>query len=483
MVSAATSTDFANKAKTERTVAPNATNVPAMQSAELSDVSRSKLFQSMWHTWLTEMASTKDRVSAAELLVQRLGAVLPDHTIRLGWGARTMHRLHDGRLGWLGAENSIRQRYDAQWLASTSEDSSPPTESMSRWDNGTLVIDLVPDVENASQSSDTTEGGSTTIPRCQLWIRPPGADDFDARTFQRMLTPDVMGLFAAIFLSRPAKDHWGRLANKLSKWWSRRGLIGIAFLVTLILTCIPMSYRTHAIATVAPMNGRLIASPIDATLLTTLVRPGDRVKAGQTLLQLDGRPLRIELESLLAEIDEAQKDEDIALASNQIASAQLAGLRRKTLLRKAELLQDKLSKLDVVSPIDGIIIQGDLTRSLGTPLEIGQTLMEVAPEGNVEIELELPESEIGFVEMNAPVELWFPALDGEAFESSVQSVWPAATIRDDSNVFVAIAELPNENAALRVGMRGEAIVMGPTYPWIWKWIRTPVRRMGWMIGW
>ncbi|WP_286762832.1 MULTISPECIES: efflux RND transporter periplasmic adaptor subunit [Rhodopirellula] len=482
MVSTAASTDFASQAKPKRVVASNATNAQTMQSAELSDISRSKLFQSMWHTWLTEMASTKDRVSAAELLVQRLCTVLPEHTIRLGWGGRTLHRLHDGRLGWLGADNSIRQRYDAQWLASTAEDSPPPTESTSRWDNGTLVIDLVPDVENASHPSENASGGSTS-PRCQLWIRPPAADDFDARTFQRMLTPDVMGLFAAIFLSRPAKDHWGRLANKLSKWWSRRGLIGIAFLVTLILTCIPMSYRTHAIATVAPMNGRLIASPIDATLLTTLVRPGDRVTEGQTLLQLDGRPLRIELESLLAEIDEAQKDEDIALASNQIASAQLAGLRRKTLLRKAELLQDKLSKLDVVSPIDGIIIQGDLTRSLGTPLEIGQTLMEVAPEGNVEIELELPESEIGFVEMNAPVELWFPALDAVAFESSVQSVWPAATIRDDANVFVAIAELPNENAALRVGMRGEAIVMGPTYPWIWKWIRTPVRRMGWMIGW
>ncbi|MEO9935240.1 efflux RND transporter periplasmic adaptor subunit [Rhodopirellula bahusiensis] len=483
MVSTAPSETFANQAPAELASTTENSATHPMQFAELSDVSQSKLFQSMWHTWLTEMASTKDRVCAAELLVQRLCAVLPEHTIRLGWGARSLHRLHDGRLGWLGAENSIRQRYDAQWLASTVEADTPVTESTSRWDNGTLVIDLVPDVEPTSDSSKAGQNVSAAVPRCQLWIRPPGADDFDAKVFQRMLTTDVMGLFAAIFLSRPAKDHWGRLASKLSKWWSRRGLIGIAVLVTLILTCIPMSYRTHAIATVTAMNGRMIASPIDATLLTTLVRPGDRVKAGQTLLQLDGRPLRIELESLLAEIDEAQKDEDIALASSQIASAQLAELRRKTLLRKAELLQDKLSKLDVVSPIDGVIIQGDLTRSLGTPLEIGQTLMEVAPEGNVEIELELPESEIGFVEMNGPVELWFPALDGEAFESNVRSVWPAATIRDDANVFVAIAELPNEDASLRVGMRGEAVVLGPTYPWIWKWVRTPVRRLGWMIGW
>jgi hypothetical protein len=429
------------------------------------------------------MASTKDRVSAAELFVQHLSEILPEHTIRLGWGARSLHRLHDSRLGWLGADNSIRQRFDAQWLASTVEPAAPITESASRWENGTLVIDLVPDTEPATQTANKAKGDGAGIARCQLWIRPPSADDFDAKTFQRMFPADVMGLFAAVFLSRPAKDHWGRLASRISQWWSRRGLIGIAFLVTLILTCIPMSYRTHATATVAAMNGRLIASPIDATLLTTLVRPGDRVKAGQTLLQLDGRPLRIELESVLAEIEEAQKDEDIALASGQIATAQLAGLRRKTLMRKAELLQDKLDQLDVASPIDGMVIQGDLTRSLGTPLEIGQTLMEIAPEGNVEIELELPESEIRFVEMNAPVELWFPALDGREFESRVRSVWPAATIRDDANVFVAIAELPNSDAALRVGMRGEAVVIGPTYPWIWKWIRTPVKRLGWMIGW
>ncbi|WP_047817242.1 efflux RND transporter periplasmic adaptor subunit [Rhodopirellula islandica] len=455
----------------------------AALTQDSSAVSRTKMFQSMWHAWLTEMASTKDRVSAAELLVQRLTEVLPEHTIRLGWGTRSLHRLHDGRLGWLGADNSIRQRFDAQWLASTVEAESPATESTSRWDNGTLVIELVPDTIPITKSSPKGKSDSVDIPCCRVWIRPPSADDFDAKTFQRMLSADVMGLFAAVFLSRPAKDHWGRLANKISKWWSRRGLIGIAFLVTLILTCIPMSYRTHATATVAAMDGRLIASPIDATLLATMVRPGDRVQAGQTLLQLDGRPLRIELESMVAEIDEAQKDEDIALASGQIATAQLAGLRRKTLLRKAELLQDKLNKLDVVSPIDGVVIQGDLTRSLGTPLEIGQTLMEIAPEGNVEVELELPESEILFVEMNAPVELWFPALDGRSFDSRVRSVWPAATIRDDSNVFVAIAELPNSDAALRVGMRGEAVVIGPTYPWIWKWIRTPVKRLGWMIGW
>ncbi|MCC9644474.1 efflux RND transporter periplasmic adaptor subunit [Rhodopirellula sp. JC740] len=445
---------------------------------------RVERFQAMWFAWITELAASPDRRAGAETLAERLSELLPEHTIRIGWGKKSLHRLYDGRLGWLGGENSIRQRYDAQWLAMSVEADEPLTQSKTYWDNGTLHVVLIPAGRQFSQTlrsdeKDDAENGQ----RCHLWIRPPSADAFDAKSFERMTSPAILELLATVFLNRPAKDHWGLLSKKASKWWSRRGLIGIGLLLLLIVTCIPMSYRVDATAKVTALNGRLVASPIDATLLTTLVQPGDRVNAGQTLVQLDGRPLRIELESVLAEIDEVQKDEDIALASGEIATAQLAGLRRKKLSRQAELLQDKLSKLDVVSPIDGIVIQGDLSRALGTPLEIGQTLMEVAPEGNVEIELEIPESEIGFVSDQAVVDLWFPALDEKRFESKVQSVWPAATIRDDANVFVAIAELPNDDASLRVGMQGEALVLGPTTPWIWKWIRTPIKRVGWMIGW
>jgi hypothetical protein len=37
--------------------------------------------------------------------------------------------------------------------------------------------------------------------------------------------------------------------------------------------------------------------------------------------------------------------------------------------------------------------------------------------------------------------------------------------------------------ALRVGMQGEAVLIGPTRPWIWKWVRLPIRRLGWVMGW
>ncbi|MBB3207902.1 multidrug efflux pump subunit AcrA (membrane-fusion protein) [Rhodopirellula rubra] len=486
-------------------------------------------FKLLWHPLLTGIAASPDRDVAAQCIVTQIAERLPDHTVRLGWGIRggdaerggRLSRLLDSRLGWLGADNSIYQS-----LKSRLEKNPTPEElkAIVRWESANLVVELIPkksqdagaDQEtgvdpNAANSNAANRSGVESFGR--IWIRPPQGDNTVLKRFAEMLPKEAVDATATVFFSRPASGQLGRIASVLSRWWSKRGTFGIAALLVLMLACIPVSYRIPAAATVTAMNSRRVAAPIDATLLVAHVQPGDRVSKGDPLIELDGRPLRIELEAITSEIAEATKDEDIGLASGQIAQAQLAGLKRKSLSRRRELITRRLSQLIVTSPIDGVVIQGDLQHSLGTPLEIGQTLLEIAPNGSLEVELEIPEVEIGFVEHNAPVEFYFPAVGRTDFRSQIGSIWPSATIRDDENVFIAKTPMPtmdervsvdhdmflepetpmfvsqqmtnDETSAteLRVGMRGEAVVLGPTRPWVWKWVRVPLRKIGWVVGW
>jgi hypothetical protein len=438
---------------------------------------------SLWPVLLTHMAASPTREDAGQRLVANLAEKLPDHTIRFGWGtltddpeaARERHltRLLDSRLGWLGADNSIYET-----LKNRFEKPSPDGKDKTVfWEAGNLVLELIP------QSSEQVDPGVAKS-HARVWIRPPQDADETLQRFSRDIAAEVLVTIATVFFSRPVIGQFDRIHKLLTRWWSKRGTLGIAVLVLVLIMFIPASYRIEATATVTAMDSRRVAAPISATLLVAHVRPGDTVTKDQPLFELDGAPLRIELEAISSEIAETTKDEDIALASGQIAQAQLAGLKRKTLSRRRELITSRLDQLVVTSPMDGIVIVGDLQHSLGTPLDIGQTLLEIAPSGSIEIELEIPEVEIGFVNDQNPVEFWFPAVSGETFSSHVNTVWPAATIREDQNVFVAKTPLPSANATLlRVGMQGQAVVMGPTRPWIWKWVRLPLRQLGWVIGW
>lgn len=483
---------------------------------------RTQQFAILWYPLITAMVSATDQNATAEACVKHFAEMLPDHTIRLGWASdsrnkdtnsgdepttrRKLHRLYDSRLGWMGNDNTVYQALDLAFQKIA------PAQERIRWNSANLILECV-----LPTTESTIMDGRTSQSRVMIWIRPPQSNEEELKRFAAVVPGELLSTIASIFFSRPVSGRWGKFLAFAKKWYARRASLGIAAIILMAIICIPTRYRIDARASVIAMNARMVASPIDATLLTAHVRPGDLVKQGQALLELDGRPLRIELEALTAEIDEATKDEDIALAGGEIAQAQLAGLRRQTLTRRRDLIADRLGKLIVTSPIDGVVIQGDLQHSLGTPLEIGQTLLEIAPSDSVEIELEVPEVEIGYVDQMTPVQLWFPAVGQTRFETTVAIVYPSATIREDENVFIAMTPMPGSNqsprldaareelsvrevsdrsvmpadaervtasaSSLRVGMRGEAVLIGPTRPWIWKWVRVPIRRLGWILGW
>jgi multidrug resistance efflux pump len=260
-------------------------------------------------------------------------------------------------------------------------------------------------------------------------------------------------------------------------------LVLIAVVAVAALLCVPWTYRLDCRCEVQPVIRRVVAAPFDGKLLGARVEPGDVVRVGQTLAVLDGREVRWELAGIVAEHSRAGKERDGHFAEHDFGAARLAELEQERLAHRQRLLEDRTANLEVRSPSDGVIIAGDLKKFEGKPLETGETLFEVAPLGRMRIEIEVPEDQVRHVTAGQPVTVALEAFPGRRWTGHVARIHPRAETRDDRYVFIAEVELPNDDALLRPGMRGEAHLAGPRRSLGWCLFHRPLAKLLFWLGW
>lgn len=275
---------------------------------------------------------------------------------------------------------------------------------------------------------------------------------------------------------------WNSAAISVARTFSgyRRWLALGLILSLSALALIPVPDRVSCQATLQPQVRRYVVAPFDGTLEKSLVRAGDRVVAGQALARLDQRPLQMELTVLQGERDEAAKRRDAARAKGQAAAAQIAELEAEQMAGKIAHLQHHFQQLNITSPIDGLVVRGELERAEGAPVTRGANLFEIAPLSTLVAEVAIPEAEVQLVEPGMKVTLT-PASAGIRRSGTIDRVHPRAEIRDGKNVFIADVILDNAGGSLRPGMQAEATVWSRSQPLGWTLVRRPYARlMRWM---
>jgi multidrug resistance efflux pump len=228
---------------------------------------------------------------------------------------------------------------------------------------------------------------------------------------------------------------------------------------------------------------RFVAAPHDGLFEKSLVKPGDVVRRDQVLGRLDGREVRWEMAGLAADEARAAKSRDVNMAANKVAAAQIDALEMERLSHKRRLLEYRADHLDIKSPIDGVIISGDLQRSEGVPVSVGQALYEIAPLDRMVAEIGIPDEERSYVAEGQNVTIRLDAYPGMSWAGRLARINPRSEERDDDNVFIGEVELDSADGLLRPGMKGRSTIDGPRHPLVWLLLRTPwnavLRWMGW----
>jgi RND family efflux transporter MFP subunit len=232
-----------------------------------------------------------------------------------------------------------------------------------------------------------------------------------------------------------------------------------------------MEARTRR-AAVAPFNGYIREAP---------VRAGDVVRQGQVLVTLDDRELQLERLRLLSQAEQLVKQRDQAMARREAAGVQISTAQIEQVRAQLALLDDQLSRTRVVAPFDGSVVTGDLSQSLGAPVERGSVLFEIAPLADYRLVLQVDERDIGDVAVGQRGELLLTAWPADTVAFTVETITPVSTAREGRNYFRVEAKLDQIPDRLRPGMEGVGkIVAGRQHlAWIWSrqaidWVRLKI---------
>ena len=266
-------------------------------------------------------------------------------------------------------------------------------------------------------------------------------------------------------LDRHAQPLWRRAGTGLALRWRRssvlrRGLVaGLALLAAGGLLW-PV---THEVGGRSRLDGRLersLTAPTDGFLQAVHARPGDRVRAGQALLELAPQDLELDARRLESERAQHQNAYMAALARSDRAQMGLHLARSDEVAARLQLVQRELGRTRLTAPMDALVLDGDLSRSVGMPVRRGDTLMRLTPDQPPRVVIEIDERDIDAVRPGQPARLALSALPWDRLALQVERVQPAARAVDGANVFEVEARLQGHGhaaaSALRPGLTGVA---------------------------
>ena len=311
-----------------------------------------------------------------------------------------------------------------------------------------------------------------------MFERQGKADEFDDET--KELCEQLAALFAPILHYRRLNDRPLREKFKESSCTLFSNIFGAGYLGTKLITAsiiaallvanfMPWDYKVSANAILEGEIERVITSPEQGYLKEAAVRPGDIVEAGATLATLDDRDLQLEKLKWTGKLKQVSKEYREALAFHE--QSQIGILRAQLAQAEAqlEILNHKLNRIVITSPISAVIVSGDYTRALGSPVERGQVLYKVSPLENYRVVLQVDESDISEIAVGMKGELTLSAAAEETFEMEVVKITPVSTAENGINYFQVEAALVDTPDFLRPGMQGVGKVNIGERQLLWIW--------------
>ncbi|HEX9741384.1 MAG TPA: HlyD family efflux transporter periplasmic adaptor subunit [Nitrospiraceae bacterium] len=229
-------------------------------------------------------------------------------------------------------------------------------------------------------------------------------------------------------------------------------------------------YRVSVKTVLEGLVVRAAAAPFNGYIAEAPVRAGDVVRQGQLLGTFDDRDLQLERMKWLSQLQQFQKQYSDALAKREAAQVEILTAQLNQAKAELALVEDQLSRTRMVAPFDGVVISGDLSQSLGAPVERGQVLFEVAPLEAYRVVLEVDERDVDDVVVGQRGQLVFSAFPADLLPFTIVSVTPVSTAREGRNYFRVEARLDQPpDQRMRPGMEGAGKIVVDRRLLIWIW--------------
>lgn len=259
-----------------------------------------------------------------------------------------------------------------------------------------------------------------------------------------------------------------------------RGLVGpshaalklggvLAVFFVLFVAFADGTYRVKAPTVLEGTIQRTVSAPVAGFIAEAAVRPGDVVRARALLCRLDDRDLRLERLTWMTQREQLWKEHRGALARHEAAQVRIIGAKLDQAHAQISLLDEQLARIRVTAPFDGVVMSGDLSHSLGAPVERGQTLFEIAPLDSYRVIVQVDERDVGDIRVGQKGTLALPSVPGEVLPLTVSAITPVSTAKEGRNYFRVEAGLEKTSHRLRPGMEGVGKIEVDRRKLLWIW--------------
>nr|VFK17886.1 MAG: Biotin-lipoyl like [Candidatus Kentron sp. LPFa] len=243
------------------------------------------------------------------------------------------------------------------------------------------------------------------------------------------------------------------------------GILGPGLMLALL---IPVPLTVLAPAEIVPINPTVIRSPLEGVVDRISVHPNQKVREDEPLFDLDGRTLHSRLdvaEKTLHTVEAEYRQTAQQAMFDQPSKAKLAILKGKTDEQRSEInhLRSLIARSQVRAPRAGIIILDDPTEWIGRPVMVGERVMMIADEFDVEVEAWVPIGDATPLAVGAPVTVFLNAAPLRPVKARLRIFSYEAAPRPDGNLAHRIRATLQETESqrrIRIGLRGTARITG-----------------------
>ncbi|MES9906676.1 MAG: efflux RND transporter periplasmic adaptor subunit, partial [Sedimenticola sp.] len=266
-----------------------------------------------------------------------------------------------------------------------------------------------------------------------------------------------------------ARKQVGRLFGPA--YLGRKLVAMMIFLFVLFFTFAEGDYRITANSTLEGGELRALTVPFNGYIDSASARAGERVTAGDLLATLDDRDLKLEQVRISTERAQYRRERRQAAADHDRALVRILSAQIEQAEAQLRLIEEQLERTRIQAPFDGIIVSGDLSQSLGAPVQQGDVLFELAPQDRYRVKLAVGEADIDDVTSGQSGTLVLAALPHQPIPLEVTLITPVTTVEDGLNTFKVEALLTEVPANLRPGMEGVGKIDVGERRLIWIWTR------------
>lgn len=272
-----------------------------------------------------------------------------------------------------------------------------------------------------------------------------------------------------------AGQGWRRLRSPQQR--ASRWLLAGAAALLLALAAWPLPQAVSGRARIEGAQQRVLVAPTDGFVKAAHARPGDRVAQGAPLVDLMEQDLALERERWSSQLQQHEAAYAGALAKADRGAAAQAAARAAEAQAQLGLLDGQLGRARLTAPFDGVVIDGDLSRSIGAPVRQGDALVTLAAGDAFRVIVEVDETDIAQVQPGQSGRL---RLSGGAWSGHPVQVARVATLAravDGRNVFEVEARLLAPPPRLRPGLLGQAELVVGRQPPLWTGLARLAHRL------